>query len=184
MVDTKALGENTIVIDCDVLQADGGTRTAAITGAYVALADAIEWGRDEEVHRAEGATPLIDSVSAVSVGIIDGEPMLDLAYVEDVRAETDMNVVVTGRGLFVEVQGTAEGAPFDKRELDALLDLGVAGCADLRDLQVAALRPRSDRRAERLGSGADRRRSSSRRTTRTRSRSSARSSPRRAQTSR
>src|SRR6187431_466295 len=90
------------------------------------------------------ATPLIDSVSAVSVGIIDGEPMLDLAYVEDVRAETDMNVVVTGRGLFVEVQGTAEGAPFDKRELDALLDLGVAGCASLRDLQIATLAaPRS-----------------------------------------
>jgi ribonuclease PH len=82
---------------------------------------------------------LVDSVSAVSVGIIDGTPMLDLAYVEDVRAETDMNVVVTGRGLFVEVQGTAEGAPFDKRELDQLLELGVNGCAQLRDLQTAAL---------------------------------------------
>src|ERR671911_264032 len=138
IVDVKALGENTIVIDCDVLQADGGTRTAAITGAYVALADAIEWGRNKKFI-AQRATPLIDSVSAISVGIIDGTPMLDLAYVEDVRAETDMNVVVTGRGLFVEVQGTAEGAPFDKRELDALLELGVAGCADLRDLQAAAL---------------------------------------------
>ncbi len=138
VVDTKALGENTIVIDCDVLQADGGTRTAAITGAYVALADAIEWGRTKKFI-GQKATPLIDSVAAVSVGIIDGEPMLDLAYVEDVRAETDMNLVVTGRGLFVEVQGTAEGAPFDKRELDALLDLGVAGCVDLRELQLAAL---------------------------------------------
>jgi ribonuclease PH len=138
VVDTKALGENTIVIDCDVLQADGGTRTAAITGAYVALADAIEWGREKKFI-GKNSTPLIDSVAAVSVGIIDGEPMLDLAYVEDVRAETDMNVVVTGRGLFVEVQGTAEGAPFDKRELDALLDLGVAGCGSLREAQLSAL---------------------------------------------
>jgi ribonuclease PH len=138
VVDTKALGENTIVIDCDVLQADGGTRTAAITGAYVALAQAIEWGRERKLVPAK-AQVLLDSVAAVSVGIIDGEPMLDLAYVEDVRAETDMNVVVTGRGLFVEVQGTAEGAPFDKRELDALLDLGVGGCAQLREIQLAAL---------------------------------------------
>jgi ribonuclease PH len=138
VVDTKALGENTIVIDCDVLQADGGTRTAAITGAYVALADAIEWGKRKNFI-AQRSQPLHDSVAAVSVGIIDGEPMLDLAYVEDVRADTDMNVVVTGRGLFVEVQGTAEGAPFDKRELDALLDLSVAGCASLREEQLAAL---------------------------------------------
>jgi hypothetical protein len=93
-----------------VLQADGGTRTAAITGAYVALADAIEWGRAKGLV-GKNAKVLLDSVAAVSVGIIDGEPMLDLAYVEDVRAETDMNVVVTGRGLFVEVQGTAEGRP-------------------------------------------------------------------------
>jgi ribonuclease PH len=140
VVDTKALGENTIVIDCDVLQADGGTRTAAITGAYVALADAIEWGRAKKFI-GQRATPLIDSVAAVSVGIIDGEPMLDLAYVEDVRAETDMNIVATGRGLFVEVQGTAEGAPFDKRELDVLLELGLAGCARLREHQLAALAP-------------------------------------------
>ena len=138
VVDTKALGENTIVIDCDVLQADGGTRTAAITGAYVALADAIEWGREKKFV-AQRSNVLFDSVSAVSVGIIDGTPMLDLAYVEDVRAETDMNVVVTGRGLFVEVQGTAEGAPFDKRELDQLLELGLAGCAELRDQQVSVL---------------------------------------------
>ena len=138
VVDMKALGENTIVLDCDVLQADGGTRTAAITGAYVALADALEWGRQ---HRfiAQKATPLIDSVSAVSVGIIEGTPMLDLAYVEDVRAETDMNVVVTGRGLFVEVQGTAEGAPFDRGELNALLDLALAGTTELAGIQTAAL---------------------------------------------
>jgi len=138
VVDMKALGENTLVIDCDVLQADGGTRTAAITGAYVALADALEWGRDKG-YIGKNAKPLIDSVSAVSVGIIDGSPMLDLAYVEDVRAETDMNVVVTGRGLFVEVQGTAEGAPFDRNELNALLDLAVGGAADLTALQVQSL---------------------------------------------
>ena len=138
VIDTKALGENTIVIDCDVLQADGGTRTAAITGAYVALVDAIEWAREQRFI-GQKATPLIDSVAAVSVGIIDGTPMLDLAYVEDVRAETDMNVVVTGRGLFVEVQGTAEGAPFDRNELNALLDLGVAGTAELTKLQLEAL---------------------------------------------
>ena len=138
VVDMKALGENTLVIDCDVLQADGGTRTAAITGAYVALADAIEWGRAKGFI-GKNAKPLIDSVAAVSVGIVDGEPLLDLAYVEDVRAETDMNVVVTGRGLFVEVQGTAEGAPFDRRELNALLDLAVDGAVDLTALQVATL---------------------------------------------
>lgn len=138
VVDTKALGENTLVIDCDVLQADGGTRTAAITGAYVALADAVEWGRDKGFI-GKNAKPLIDSVAAVSVGIIDGVPLLDLAYVEDVRAETDMNVVVTGRGLFVEVQGTAEGAPFDRNELNALLDLALGGTADLTAMQVAAL---------------------------------------------
>ncbi|MGI9823905.1 ribonuclease PH [Agromyces sp. Marseille-Q5079] len=138
VVDMKALGENTIQIDCDVLQADGGTRTAAITGAYVALADAIEWARGKKFI-AQKATPLIDTVAAVSVGIIDGTPMLDLAYVEDVRAETDMNVVATGRGLFVEVQGTAEGAPFDRRELDALLDLALGGTASLTDIQKAVL---------------------------------------------
>ncbi|MBX9719645.1 MAG: ribonuclease PH [Microbacteriaceae bacterium] len=138
VVDMKALGENTIVIDCDVLQADGGTRTAAITGAYVALADAIEWGR-ERGFIAKKAAALKDSVSAVSVGIIDGTPLLDLAYVEDVRAETDMNVVVTGSGHFVEVQGTAEGAPFDRAELDALLDLALGGCIDLAAEQRAVL---------------------------------------------
>jgi ribonuclease PH len=138
VIDTKALGENTIVIDCDVLQADGGTRTAAITGAYVALVDAIEWARGQKFISAK-AQPLTDSVAAVSVGIIDGTPMLDLAYVEDVRAETDMNVVVTGRGLFVEVQGTAEGAPFDRDELNNLLDLALGGGVTLTELQIAAL---------------------------------------------
>jgi ribonuclease PH len=138
VVDMKALGENTIVLDCDVLQADGGTRTAAITGAFVALSDALEWGRERKFI-GQRATPLIDTVSAVSVGIIDGTPMLDLAYVEDVRAETDMNVVVTGRGLFVEVQGTAEGAPFDRSELNLLLDLALGGTQTLAALQTNAL---------------------------------------------
>jgi ribonuclease PH len=136
VIDTKALGENTIVLDCDVLQADGGTRTAAITGAYVALADACAWARGKGIIKAD---PLLDSVAAVSVGILDGTPLLDLCYREDVRAETDMNLVVTGRGLFVEVQGTAERAPFDRRELDSLLDLGLAGCAELTRLQAEAL---------------------------------------------
>ncbi len=136
VVDTRALGENTVVIDCDVLQADGGTRTAAITGAYVALADAISFGRGKGWVKRD---PLTDSVAAVSVGIIDGSPMLDLAYVEDVAAGTDMNVVATGSGAFVEVQGTAEGAPFDRAELNRLLDLAAAGCAELTAMQRAAL---------------------------------------------
>jgi ribonuclease PH len=136
-IDLGALGENSIAIDCDVLQADGGTRTAAITGAYVALADAVGW------LRTQGALaqpePLTNSIAAVSVGVIDGEARLDLMYEEDVRAETDMNVVVTGDGQFVEVQGTAEGVPFSRAELDALLDLAVTGCAQLSALQREAL---------------------------------------------
>jgi ribonuclease PH len=138
VVDVRELGENTIVLDCDVLQADGGTRTAAITGAYVALADAIAWGRGKKFI-APSSKPLSDSVSAVSVGIIDGEPFLDLAYVEDVRAHTDMNVVVTGGGKFIEVQGTAEGAPFDRAELNSLLDLALVGTAELTRIQQLAL---------------------------------------------
>ncbi|MDE2591833.1 MAG: ribonuclease PH [Actinomycetales bacterium] len=138
IVDVRELGENTIVIDCDVLQADGGTRTAAITGAYIALADAIAWGVANK-HISAKAKVLTDSVSAVSVGIIDGEPFLDLAYVEDVRAETDMNVVATGSGKFVEVQGTAEGVPFDRTELDALLDLALDGTKKLTQIQRDAL---------------------------------------------
>lgn len=138
VIDTKVLGENTIVIDCDVLQADGGTRTASITGAYVALADAIEWGRAEGFI-AKKAAPLKDSVAAVSVGIVDGVPMSDLAYVEDSRAETDMNVVVTGSGDFIEVQGTAEGAPFKRAELDALLDHALVSTRELVLLQSQTL---------------------------------------------
>ncbi|MDX6285779.1 MAG: ribonuclease [Frankiales bacterium] len=135
-IDYKGLGENTIVLDCDVLQADGGTRTAAVTGAYVALADAVEW------LRAKGGLPgepLRGSVAAVSVGLVDGEPRLDLEYAEDVRADTDMNVVCTGDGAFVEVQGTAEGDPFDRASLDQLLDLAVSGCMELTRLQKTAL---------------------------------------------
>jgi ribonuclease PH len=135
-IDPKALGENTIVIDCDVLQADGGTRTAAITGGYVAMADAIAWLQGRK--RCKG-DPLTTSVSAVSVGIIDGQPRLDLNYTEDVAAETDMNVVCTGDGRFVEVQGTAEREPLRRDQLNQLLDLAVAGCGELTKLQVAAL---------------------------------------------
>jgi ribonuclease PH len=138
IVDMKALGENTIVIDCDVLQADGGTRTAAITGAYVALADAISWAQGKG-HISQIAKPLSQSVAAVSVGIVNGKPTLDLCYEEDVSAETDMNIVCTGDGNFIEVQGTAEGAPFDRSLLNQLLDLGAAGCAQLTKLQIAAL---------------------------------------------
>ncbi len=136
VIDYKALGENTIVLDCDVLQADGGTRTASITGAYVALADAVGWLRERHLLAGE---PLTSSVAAVSVGVVGGEPMLDLCYTEDAAADTDMNVVVSGTGEFIEVQGTAEGAPFDRAVLDRLLDLGVAGCAQLTELQRAAL---------------------------------------------
>ncbi|MFI0983577.1 ribonuclease PH [Streptomyces sp. NPDC021093] len=138
VIDYKALGENTIVLDCDVLQADGGTRTAAITGAYVALADAIAWGKSKKLIKAN-REPLTGTVSAVSVGIVDGAPLLDLCYEEDVRADTDMNVVCTGDGRFVEVQGTAEAEPFDRKELNALLDLAAGGCADLAALQARAL---------------------------------------------
>ena len=136
VIDYQALGENTIVLDCDVLQADGGTRTAAITGAYVALADAVSWLREK---RALAGEPLTGSVAAVSVGVVDGTPLLDLAYVEDSAAEVDLNVVTTGDGRFIEVQGTAEGDPFDRTVLDSLLDLGVAGTAELTRLQAEAL---------------------------------------------
>jgi ribonuclease PH len=135
-IDYAGLGENTIVLDCDVLQADGGTRTAAITGAYVALVDAVEWLRG---RGSVAGDPLRTSVAAVSVGLLEGQPRLDLCYTEDVAAETDMNVVCTGDGRFVEVQGTAEGEPFDRGLLDGLLDLAVRGCADLTALQQQAL---------------------------------------------
>ena len=136
VIDYKALGENTIMIDCDVLQADGGTRTASITGAYVALHDAVSWLRER--NRLIGE-PLTDSVAAISVGIVNGTPMLDLNYDEDSTADTDMNVVMSGDGRFIEVQGTAETTPFDRRVLNELLDLAAKGTAELRDLQFAAL---------------------------------------------
>ncbi len=141
-VDPKALGDNTIIVDCDVLQADGGTRTAAITGGYVALADAIAWLRSREGGKGGARVkgdPLVASVAAVSVGIVDGQPRLDLCYEEDVAAETDMNVVCTGDGRFVEVQGTAEREPFSRDLLDELLRLAVAGCGELTGIQQRAL---------------------------------------------
>ena len=135
-IDPKALGENTIIVDCDVLQADGGTRTAAITGGYVALADAV--GHLRSRNRCQG-DPLLDSVAAVSVGIVDAQPRLDLCYEEDVAAQTDMNVVCTGAGGFVEIQGTAEREPFGREMLDRLLGLATGGCAELTRLQREAL---------------------------------------------
>ena len=135
-IDPKALGENTIIVDCDVLQADGGTRTAAITGGYVALADAV--GHLRSRNRCQG-DPLLDSVAAVSVGIVDAQPRLDLCYEEDVAAQTDMNVVCTGDEGFVEIQGTAEREPFGRDMLDRLLGLATAGCAELTRLQREAL---------------------------------------------
>ncbi len=136
VIDYQALGENTIQLDCDVLQADGGTRTAAITGAYVALADAVSWLRERKLLAGE---PLRGSVAAVSVGVVEGVELLDLAYTEDSTAEVDLNVVATGDGRLIEVQGTAEGEPFDRATLDRLLDLGLAGCAELTRLQTEAL---------------------------------------------
>jgi len=141
-VDAKALGDNTITIDCDVLQADGGTRTAAITGGYVALADAISWLRrhgGKQGGRGIKGDPLVASVAAISVGIVDGQPCLDLCYEEDVAADTDMNVVCTGDGSFVEIQGTAEREPFGREMLDELLGLAVSGCAQLTELQRQSL---------------------------------------------
>lgn len=138
VIDLSALGENTIQLDCDVLQADGGTRTAAITGAYVALVDAVEKGRSLGLIKPD-AEPITGSVAAVSVGVVDGEPVLDLDYPEDSSADTDMNVVMTGDGRFIEVQGTAEGVPFDRELLDVLLDQAAEGCVELTARQHAAL---------------------------------------------
>lgn len=137
--DLTALGENSIVLDCDVLQADGGTRTAAITGAYVALHDAVTWLAGRARLRKDPAVVVHRSVSAVSVGMVDAEPRLDLCYAEDVAAAVDMNVVCTGTGEFVEVQGTGEDGVFTRAELDALLGLGVAGCDELAEQQRLAL---------------------------------------------
>ena len=140
IIDVAALGENTITLDCDVLQADGGTRTAAITGAYIALADAVAWATAQSLIKPRAGSPVLsDSLSAISVGIVDGAPRLDLPYEEDVRAHTDMNVVQTGAGKFIEVQGTAEHAPFNRDELCALLDLAAKGNAELAGLQARAL---------------------------------------------
>ncbi|MDP9805713.1 ribonuclease PH [Trueperella bonasi] len=140
VVDFEALGENTIVLDCDVLQADGGTRTASITGAYVALADAVNCGIERGWIKPRATTPVLrDSMSAISVGVVDGVAVLDLPYVEDVAAETDMNVVMTGSGKFVEVQGTAEEQPFDRDLLNDMIDLAISGTAQLTELQLQAL---------------------------------------------
>ncbi|HLX77411.1 MAG TPA: ribonuclease PH [Acidimicrobiales bacterium] len=134
--DLEALGERQVILDCDVLQADGGTRTAAVTGAYVALCDACE----QLVQQGQlPRLPIIDSVAAVSVGIVDGVPLLDLDYEEDARAGVDMNVVLTGTGKFVEVQGTAERDPFTREELDELIDLASSGLKVLSDAQASAL---------------------------------------------
>lgn len=136
IIDTEKLGERTITIDCDVIQADGGTRTASITGGFVALAIAIE--KLIEDGKLD-ASPLTGSVASISVGIYNGTPVLDLDYPEDSNAETDMNVVMDNEGRFIEVQGTAEGHPFSRDELNALLDLAAKGITELADLQVEAL---------------------------------------------
>ncbi len=136
ITDLEALGEITVQIDCDVLQADGGTRTASITGAYVALYDALAGLVKKGTLKS---LPLKDSVSAISVGIVNGVPLLDLNYGEDSNADVDMNFVITGDGRFVEVQGTAEEVPFSMEELDALRDLALKGCRELRELQQRAL---------------------------------------------
>jgi ribonuclease PH len=136
VVDLAALGERTVTLDCDVLQADGGTRTASITGAYVALADACETLR---ARRVLSASPLHGQVAAVSVGIVRGVPVLDLNYSEDSEAETDMNVVMNNAGGFIEVQGTAEGHAFRRHELDALLNLAASGIGELCALQSQVL---------------------------------------------
>ena len=134
--DLSLLGERTIHLDCDVLQADGGTRTAAITGAWVAASDAVRWLLDQ--GRIE-VSPIREAVAAVSVGIVQGTPLLDLEYVEDAGCDTDMNVVMTGSGGFVEVQGTAEGTPFTRAEMDALLVLAGKGIGELVAAQRRAL---------------------------------------------
>lgn len=138
VVDLKRLGEAMVRVDCDVIEADGGTRTAAITGAWVALHDALVAGEAEKIGSADA---IVDHVAAISVGIVDGELLLDLEYESDVAADVDMNVVMSGRGLLVEVQGTAEQAPFTRQDLDGLLDLAAAGIDELIDLQKQAIAP-------------------------------------------
>lgn len=136
VVDLKALGERQILIDCDVLQADGGTRTAAITGAWVALKQCMKWATSNGIIKTD---PIIDTVAAISCGIVNGAPALDLDYAEDSTAGTDANFVVTGKGGLVEVQGTAEGAPFSDEQFLALLAMARQGCADLARRQAEAL---------------------------------------------
>ncbi|MFZ5757105.1 MAG: ribonuclease PH [Pseudomonadota bacterium] len=135
-VDLKKLGENTIAIDCDVIQADGGTRTASITGACVAAVDALSWMLQKKIIKDD---PLVQLVAAVSVGIHEGKAVLDLDYVEDSSAETDMNIVMTQHGGFIEIQGTAEGAPFTREQADAMMALGAAGITQLVSAQKKAL---------------------------------------------
>lgn len=141
VVDLKALGERTIWIDCDVIQADGGTRTASITGAFIALWDACQWLMD---RKRIATIPILDHVAATSVGIIDGTPMLDLCYTEDSTADVDMNVVMTGAGKFVEIQGTAEETPFSKEEADQMLDLATSGIGQLIRLQKRMIIEKKD----------------------------------------
>ena len=138
VVDLKGLGENTIIVDCDVIQADGGTRTASITGGYVALVDAIRYGMQKGMIQSD---PQRSQVASVSVGIFEGNPVLDLDYIEDSQAETDMNLVMNGKGEFIEVQGTAEGHPFSGEELDKMLEIGRNGIRQLIEIQKQALEP-------------------------------------------
>jgi ribonuclease PH len=137
VVDMKALGERSVLIDCDVVQADGGTRTASITGAYIALVDALRQVKRQGLIET---VPVLDHLAAVSVGIVDGKPMLDLCYTEDSSAEVDMNLVMTGKGGIVEIQGTAEGEPFSKEELGKMLALGEKGIKQLIKKQKAILK--------------------------------------------
>jgi ribonuclease PH len=136
VVDMQALGENQVILDCDVLEADGGTRTASITGAYVALADALGWMAERNLTKGNA---LRDSVAAISCGVFRGTPVLDLDYLEDVEAHTDANFVMTGSGHFVEIQGTAEQVPFSRQELETLMGLAEKGISELTMLQKAAL---------------------------------------------
>lgn len=136
VVDMAALGENQVILDCDVLEADGGTRTASITGAYVALADAVRWMAERQLTKGEA---LRDTVAAVSCGVYRGTPVLDLDYLEDVEAHTDANFVLTGSGRFVEIQGTAEHVPFTRAELESLMALAEKGIGELTQIQQAAL---------------------------------------------
>ena len=136
IVDLKTLGERQILVDCDVIQADGGTRTAAITGAWVALEQCVRWSMEQGIITKN---PIKDTVSAISCGIVNGAPVLDLDYIEDSSADTDANFVITGKGGIVEIQGTAEGDPFSEEQFQALLTLAKKGCTELTEKQGVAL---------------------------------------------